>query len=804
MRHLPSFRLSTLTLALGFAGLHTPTLAADAQLDKQQKVERISVYGQHNQLILNSGTATKSDMELMEIPAALVVVSKELIDLQGTTNLQDAIRNVSGLTQAGNNYGVGDNLVIRGLGVNYTYDGMYGGAGLDNVFNPTRSMTNVESIEVLKGPATGLYGMGSAGGIINLVEKRAQFESAYQVQASVGQWDSQQIMLDATAPLSDTLAYRVVANYETTDGYRSLGEERSEIYTNLLWETSQAHTLSLTGAYVKDRMQIDSVGDPVRILNHDSVTGDATDWNNLLNDTDSDNDEKLGIQLSDEQRQALANSITSVDGYHPYALNDSGLISPLSEPNKGEELRIKLKSELAIGDNGHLIQQLQYRDYESEFVRQTGAYNYVYWDRLGEINAAPRAPLVVDDVIYPYAARRQEYRRQWANETSWQYFADLKLDWSLGGITGEHLFSANYEDRDIRLKSWSIYDADGTNSDNPVPYILDIRNPNWPTGEFDDYDPTLRTNYNKKVEAWGISFQEVVYFNDQLTGRFGGAYTGIKETYQHLGTDRVLEVGQEADTDDNGHTYNLGLNYRFIPEFAAFVNVSKGMTAYSITGSLTVNGDNRPPSESESLDLGVRFTALDEDLIGSLVWFDTRRTNLRYANDAYNDNPEDEDFNISVPQYFYDDEDKTRGYELDLNLDINESWSMNLNATYQKAQNIRGGGSPEPSKGIPKRFASLWSQYTHSFSAVPGEFGFNLGVTYEDERTVNSTSFGLPQATIGSYSRWDAAVRYEYEGWKVQLNLNNLFDKEYYSNALFLGGLPGESRNARLTVNYAF
>lgn len=42
---------------------------------------------------------------------------------------------------------------------------MYGGAGLGNTFNPTRSLTNVESVEVLKGPATGLYGMGSAGGV---------------------------------------------------------------------------------------------------------------------------------------------------------------------------------------------------------------------------------------------------------------------------------------------------------------------------------------------------------------------------------------------------------------------------------------------------------------------------------------------------------------------------------------------------------------------------------------------------------------------------------------------------------------
>jgi outer membrane receptor for ferric coprogen and ferric-rhodotorulic acid len=80
----------------------------------------------------------------------------------------------------------------------------------------------------------------------------------------------------------------------------------------------------------------------------------------------------------------------------------------------------------------------------------------------------------------------------------------------------------------------------------------------------------------------------------------------------------------------------------------------------------------------------------------------------------------------------------------------------------------------------------------------------SLGVTYEDERTINSVSFGLPVSVIGSYSVWNAAVGYETEQWRVKLNLNNLFDKTYYSKAMFLGGLPGEGRNVKLTFDYKF
>lgn len=203
----PVFRLSLIALACLSALPHT-AYADDTPSARDENVERITVYGRQNSVVKNSGLATKSDMSLMETPAAVVIVDQELINSQGVDNLQDLIRNISGVTQAGNNYGIGDNLVIRGLGANYTYDGMYGGAGLGNTFNPTRSLTNVESVEVLKGPATGLYGMGSAGGVINLIEKKPQFESKHKITTEVGQWDTYSLAIDSTGGITDDLADR--------------------------------------------------------------------------------------------------------------------------------------------------------------------------------------------------------------------------------------------------------------------------------------------------------------------------------------------------------------------------------------------------------------------------------------------------------------------------------------------------------------------------------------------------------------------------------------------------------------------
>ena len=766
----------------------------------EENLDVITVYGRHNRLILESGTATKSNMSLMETPAAIVVVDGTLLREQGVDTLQESIRNISGLSQDGNNYGVGDNLAIRGLGVNYTFDGIYAGADLGNSYNPTRSMTNIESIEVLKGPATGLYGMGEAGGIINLIEKKPQFQEAYEVKASVGSWDSYSIMADATGAINKDLAYRVVANREQSDGYRGLSDERSELYTSLKYVASSDNQFLLSAAYIDDAVQIDSVGHPVRLIDltmFDTDAGSLTGAD-LVNDTA----ESGGLQLTDAQRDELAASLVSTDGVQPFDLGDTSLISPISRPNEGEEFRVKLRQDLAINDDWSLTQQLQYRTYETSYIRQTSAYNYVYVDRNGTTNLEPRAPLVIDDVLYPYAARRQEYRKIEAEESVWQYFIDLTNTWSLGDIRGEHLLSANYENMDVEYTQWSIWDADDTRSD-AVPYILDIRNPNWPAGTFEDYNPALRSKYDKEVSSWGVSFQEVLYLNDNFTARIGGAYGGVKQTYQN----QFSDGNPEYDANDDGFTYNLGLTYMYSDSLSTFINHSKGRTAYSTLGSLSEE-NNRPDSESESWDLGVRFTALNEQVIGSVVVFDTARTNLQYTNPLYEDNIEDPSYNIDVPEFYYDEQDRTTGVEVDINFDINEQWSLNANGTYQEPRTEPGAYASntdeEQTKGIAEKFASTWLTYSHSFEALPAPVKFSVGVTYEDERTISASVFGVDYAFVDSYTVWDAAVSYVSDDWDVQLNLRNLDNKDYYSSAMYLGGLPGEERNAKLSVAYRF
>ncbi|MGI2067223.1 TonB-dependent receptor [Shewanella sp. MF08487] len=783
--------------------------------DTEANIERITVYGRQNSVVKNSGLATKSDMSLMETPAAVVIVDQELIEAQGATHLQDLIRNISGVTQAGNNYGIGDNLVIRGLGANYTYDGMYGGAGLGNTFNPTRSLTNVESVEVLKGPATGLYGMGSAGGVINLIEKKPQFESKHKFSAEVGQWDTYSLALDSTGGLSDDVAYRLVAKSARSDGYRDIGTDRDEIYGALKWVLSDTQDLMLSGAYIKDAVAVDSIGHPIRIYNADSVGGknaeDVT-WQDLINDPNG-----KGIQLTDAQRQQLAASLSNGDGLTPYSFGDAGLISPMAKDNEGKELRFKLTHNIYFNDNLFLNQQLQYRDYTSGFARQTGAYNYVYWNNKGAINADPRAPLVENDVLYPFAARRQEYRKLDADETSWQYFADLRYDFQLGSIDNELLINANYEDRNIRFKQYSIYDADQVLKDNSgnityqgsLPYIYDIRRPNWGSGRFEDYDPLKTADYDKKVSAWGVGIQHVGYLPYGFTTRIGVAFNEIKQAYEHFGLDPRYSISQsqatpEADTTDNGMTYNLGLTYMPIEDLSFFINHSKGRTAYSVLDAVKGSDADRDDSESISNDLGMRFKAFEDQLLGSLVLFKSSRTNVPYGNPDYTNGV----LTPNIPIYFYDGSEETQGIELDLNAHLNDQWRVNLNGMYQDARDKQNPNDranyDSRQKGVPYVTASAWVTYGADWFTLPSPVELSLGAKFVDDRSTHSSSFGIPDGYVPNYTVLDSALSYSTDTWKVQLNINNLFNKDYYSKAMFLGGMPGEERNVKLQYSYTF
>lgn len=182
------------------------------------EIETIQVYGYqyegYAEYMPQSGT--KTDVEWLDVPQAVSVVTKTEMQDRGAVRLVDALDGVAGVN---NTLGEGsrDQFMIRGFdALNDMYrDGMRD----DGTLQSYRSLANVERVEIVKGPAGALYGRGSAGGIINLVTKRANGENFTHVKGSVGSNNQYVGQVDSSMAFSDKVNGRINLEYRQADSY---------------------------------------------------------------------------------------------------------------------------------------------------------------------------------------------------------------------------------------------------------------------------------------------------------------------------------------------------------------------------------------------------------------------------------------------------------------------------------------------------------------------------------------------------------------------------------------------------------
>ncbi|CAK1741634.1 TonB-dependent receptor [Vibrio crassostreae] len=161
-------------------------------------------------------SGTKTDVEWLDVPQAVSVVTKTEMQDRGAVRLVDALDGVAGVN---NTLGEGsrDQFVIRGFdALNDMYrDGMRD----DGTLQSYRSLANIERVEVVKGPAGALYGRGSAGGIINLVTKRANGDNFTHVNGSVGSNNLFVGQVDSSMAFSDKVSGRINVESRQSDSY---------------------------------------------------------------------------------------------------------------------------------------------------------------------------------------------------------------------------------------------------------------------------------------------------------------------------------------------------------------------------------------------------------------------------------------------------------------------------------------------------------------------------------------------------------------------------------------------------------
>ncbi|WP_421654597.1 TonB-dependent siderophore receptor [Leptothermofonsia sp. ETS-13] len=244
--------------------LRAGALAYSLNPEGEEPDEEIVVTGegQRGYFVPDTSTATRTDTPIRDIPASIQIIPEQILEDQRATGLRDALRNVSGVVEGGNFGGTLDSFIIRGFSATVLRNGLrgtsFGAFAFENALN---DIANLDRIEVLKGPASILYGNAEPGGIINLVSKQPLSQPYYSFDLQVGSFGFVRPAVDLSGPLTSdkSVLYRFNAAFQSQDGFRDFDQEFQRRFFSpvLTWKISEKTTLTAELAYLWDERPMD-------------------------------------------------------------------------------------------------------------------------------------------------------------------------------------------------------------------------------------------------------------------------------------------------------------------------------------------------------------------------------------------------------------------------------------------------------------------------------------------------------------------------------------------------------------------
>lgn len=216
--------------------------------------------------IAENATVAKIDAPLRDIPQTIDVIPSAIIRDQRALSIQDALKNVPGIGLS-NGDGQRDQVTIRGFTA--ISDQFVDGFRDDALY--FRDLSNVERIEVVKGPAAVLYGRGSSGGLINRVTRKPGLDIA-ELTATYGSFNSKRAEFDIGRANADaSVAFRVTGARERSDSFRAQQFlDREALAPSLAVKAGRNTDILVQADYLRDSRVTDFgipayLGRPVRV-----------------------------------------------------------------------------------------------------------------------------------------------------------------------------------------------------------------------------------------------------------------------------------------------------------------------------------------------------------------------------------------------------------------------------------------------------------------------------------------------------------------------------------------------------------
>ncbi len=291
-----------------------------------------------------------------QLPQAVTLISSDSFSDWSLSRFQDVLDTSAGIARQNNGGGLWDSFSLRGFPGNenmpsgYLINGFNGGRG----FSGHRDSSNIELVEILKGPGSALYGRSEPGGTINIITRKPHSSSGGYLKASAGSYDQYRLEGDYNYAASDSLMFRVNGAVQDFASFRDeVTSEKQVLTPSLLWQTDADSSL----LYELEVLRQDQLFDRgIVVLNGDFATVPHSRYLGEPGDQPTEI-EATGHQLTYQRALAGSWHLNLGAGYR-----DSGLSGYSSDAELA-------RARQSLFDDGQtLTRQRRYRDYQSEDV----------------------------------------------------------------------------------------------------------------------------------------------------------------------------------------------------------------------------------------------------------------------------------------------------------------------------------------------------------------------------------------------------------------------------------------------------
>lgn len=193
----------------------------DVILSVQGHNETVTVSASNGTLVSATDIGTRTDTALRDVPQSLQIVSKQVLDQQQARSMNDVLRNVAGVTIPWTSGGRYESITIRGFTtMNQFKDGFRNDPSSNRA---PIELSNVERVEVLKGPSSMVFGRLDPSGVVNVVTRAPSSNRTFNASFQSGSFAYNQMNLDWTGPFNQakTVLYRVTLSGLDTKSFRN-------------------------------------------------------------------------------------------------------------------------------------------------------------------------------------------------------------------------------------------------------------------------------------------------------------------------------------------------------------------------------------------------------------------------------------------------------------------------------------------------------------------------------------------------------------------------------------------------------